>query len=38
MHGDKIFSILKNRKDALSLLIFSVVGALTVHLFQRLGC
>ncbi|SUG63576.1 Permease of the drug/metabolite transporter (DMT) superfamily [Salmonella enterica subsp. enterica] len=22
MHGDKIFSILKNRKDALSLLIF----------------
>ncbi|EMG7739340.1 EamA family transporter, partial [Escherichia coli] len=32
MHGDKIFSILKNRKDALSLLIFSVVGALTVQL------
>lgn len=32
MHGNKIFSILKNRKDALSLLIFSVVGALTVQL------
>lgn len=32
MHGDKIFSILKNRKDALNLLIFSVVGALTVQL------
>ncbi|HDC1790016.1 TPA: EamA family transporter [Salmonella enterica] len=32
MHGDKIFSILKNRKDALCLLIFSVVGALTVQL------
>ncbi|WP_254499981.1 EamA family transporter, partial [Salmonella enterica] len=32
IHGDKIISILKNRKDAQSLLIFSVVGALTVQL------
>ena len=32
VHGDKIFSLFKNRKDALSLLIFSVVGALTVQL------
>ena len=32
VHGDKVFSIIKNRKDAVSLLIFSVVGALTVQL------
>ncbi|CDL40633.1 hypothetical protein [Citrobacter freundii] len=32
VHGDKVFSIIKNRKDAISLLIFSVVGALTVQL------
>ena len=32
VHGDKIFSLFKDRKDALSLLIFSVVGALTVQL------
>ncbi|MGS9235599.1 EamA family transporter, partial [Salmonella enterica subsp. enterica serovar Infantis] len=36
MHGDKIFSILKNRKYALSMLIFSVVGALTVQLTFQL--
>jgi drug/metabolite transporter (DMT)-like permease len=32
VHGDKIFSVIKNRKDAISLLIFSLVGALTVQL------
>ncbi|KDE36678.1 membrane protein [Kosakonia radicincitans UMEnt01/12] len=32
VHGDKIFAILKNRKDAISLLIFSLFGALTVQL------
>lgn len=32
VHGDKVFSIIKNHKDAISLLIFSVVGALTVQL------
>ncbi|WP_297197781.1 EamA family transporter [uncultured Pluralibacter sp.] len=32
VHGDKIFRILKNRRDALSLLLFSVAGALTVQL------
>lgn len=32
VHGDRIFSILKNRKDALSLLFFTLVGALTVQL------
>lgn len=32
IHGDKIFSIINNHKDAISLLIFSVVGALTVQL------
>ena len=31
-HGDKIFTILKNRKDAFSLLFFSLFGALTVQL------
>src|SRR5699024_4987763 len=31
-HGDKVFSIVKNHKDAISLLIFSVLGALTVQL------
>ncbi len=31
VHGDKIFSIINNHKDAISLLIFSVVGALTVQ-------
>ncbi|HCU3878992.1 TPA: DMT family transporter, partial [Escherichia coli] len=32
VHGDKIFSIINNHKNAISLLIFSVVGALTVQL------
>lgn len=32
VHGDKIFAVLKNRKDALSLLIFSLFGALIVQL------
>ena len=32
VHGDKIFSVIKNRKDALSLLFFSLAGALTVQL------
>lgn len=32
VHGDKIFSVIKHRKDAISLLIFSLVGALTVQL------
>lgn len=32
MHGDRIFRIMKNRKDALSLLFFTLVGALTVQL------
>ncbi|XTZ38522.1 EamA family transporter [Salmonella enterica] len=31
-HGDKIFSIVKNRKDVFSLLFFSLFGALTVQL------
>lgn len=31
-HGDKTFSILRNRKDTLSLLFFSLFGALTVQL------
>ena len=30
-HGDKIFRVLQNRKDAASLLIFSLFGALTVQ-------
>lgn len=30
-HGDKIFRVLQNRKDAVSLLIFSLFGALTVQ-------
>lgn len=32
VHGDKVFSVLQNRHDALRLLIFSIVGALTVQL------
>lgn len=32
VHGDKIFSAFKNRQDALSLLLFSILGALTVQL------
>ncbi len=32
LHGDGIFRVLKNRKDAISLLIFSLVGAMTVQL------
>ena len=32
LHGDGIFRILKNRKDILSLLLFSLVGAMTVQL------
>lgn len=32
INGDKIFSILKQRKDAISLLLFSLFGALTVQL------
>lgn len=32
VHGDKIFRVMKDRRDALSLLLFSVVGALTVQL------
>lgn len=32
VHGDRIFRIMKNRKDALSLLFFTLVGALTVQL------
>ncbi len=32
IHGDKIFAILKTRKDIISLLLFSLVGALTVQL------
>ncbi|VTP61878.1 Uncharacterized inner membrane transporter yicL [Leclercia adecarboxylata] len=32
VHGDKIFSVIKNRKDAISLLIFSLFGALIVQL------
>lgn len=32
VHGDKIFTILKNRKDALSLLFFSLFGAMVVQL------
>ncbi|HEY2452064.1 MAG TPA: EamA family transporter [Scandinavium sp.] len=32
VHGDDIFRIMKNRKDAFSLLVFSIVGALTVQL------
>ncbi|TAT60328.1 EamA family transporter, partial [Enterobacter cloacae] len=32
VHGDKIFSVIKHRKDALSLLFFSLAGALTVQL------
>lgn len=31
VHGDKIFRILQNRKDTISLLIFSLFGALTVQ-------
>ena len=31
-HGDKIFAIIKNRKDTLSLLFFSLFGALIVQL------
>ena len=31
VHGDKIFRVLQNRKDAVSLLIFSLFGALTVQ-------
>lgn len=32
INGDKIFAILRNRQDAISLLIFSLFGALTVQL------
>ncbi|NDO82326.1 EamA family transporter [Citrobacter sp. NCU1] len=32
VHGDKVFSLFRNRKDALSLLVFSIAGALTVQL------
>ncbi|MTH48786.1 carboxylate/amino acid/amine transporter [Intestinirhabdus alba] len=32
MHGDRVFSVLKSRQEALSLLLFSLVGALTVQL------
>jgi len=32
IHGDKIFSIMKTPKDAISLLLFTLVGALTVQL------
>ncbi|KNC90795.1 EamA family transporter [Trabulsiella odontotermitis] len=32
VHGDKIFAVLRDRKDALSLLFFTLVGALTVQL------
>ena len=32
VHGDRIFRVLQNRRDALSLLFFSLVGALTVQL------
>ncbi|WP_039058008.1 EamA family transporter [Enterobacter sp. Bisph1] len=32
VHSDKIFTILKNRRDAFSLLFFSLFGALTVQL------
>lgn len=32
VHGDRIFRIMRNRKDALSLLFFTLVGALTVQL------
>jgi carboxylate/amino acid/amine transporter len=32
IHGDKIFAVLRHRKDALSLLFFTLVGALTVQL------
>lgn len=32
LHGDGIFRILKERKDILSLLLFSLVGAMTVQL------
>ena len=32
VHGDNIFRILKHRRDALSLLLFSLAGALTVQL------
>ncbi|KWV98484.1 carboxylate/amino acid/amine transporter [Escherichia fergusonii] len=32
VNGDKVFSVLQNRHDALRLLIFSIVGALTVQL------
>ncbi|HEY4468129.1 MAG TPA: EamA family transporter [Klebsiella sp.] len=31
VHGDKIFLVLQNRKDAFSLLLFSLFGALTVQ-------
>lgn len=32
VHGDKIFAVFRHRKDALNLLIFTLVGALTVQL------
>ncbi|WLI78219.1 EamA family transporter [Kosakonia sp. H02] len=32
VHGDKVFTILQNRKDALSLLFFSLFGAMVVQL------
>ena len=31
VHGDRIFRVLQNRRDALSLLFFSLFGALTVQ-------
>lgn len=31
VHGDLVFTVIKNRKDAISLLIFSLFGALTVQ-------
>lgn len=32
MHGDKIFAVFKHRQDAISLLVFTLFGALTVQL------
>jgi carboxylate/amino acid/amine transporter len=32
MHGDKIFAIFKHRQDVISLLVFTLCGALTVQL------
>ena len=35
VHGDRIFRVLQNRRDALSLLFFSLFGALTVQFTFR---